>query len=93
MRRGWQVYKEVCSACHSMHYINYYHLINATHSREEAKALAADAQVSAITCYYQKRNMCKQSLDRRTILERSLFDLRSGTVQIMKAKTISDLVD
>lgn len=46
MRRGYQVYKQVCSACHSMKYLPYYDLIEATHTRDEAKAEAADATVS-----------------------------------------------
>ncbi|KAG7200430.1 hypothetical protein KM043_017881 [Ampulex compressa] len=45
MRRGWEVYKNVCSACHSLKYVAYRHLINVTHTEEEAKALAADIEV------------------------------------------------
>ncbi|XP_014600907.1 PREDICTED: cytochrome c1, heme protein, mitochondrial [Polistes canadensis] len=45
VRRGWEVYKNVCSACHSMEYLAYRHLIGVSHTEEEAKALAAEIQV------------------------------------------------
>ncbi|KNC97758.1 ubiquinol--cytochrome-c reductase catalytic subunit CYT1 [Spizellomyces punctatus DAOM BR117] len=42
IRRGFQVYKEVCSACHSMDYIYYRNLVGVSHTEAEAKALAAE---------------------------------------------------
>merc|ERR1739838_1083595 len=45
IRRGYQVYKQVCAACHSMEYMYYRHLIEVSHSEDEAKAEAAEAQV------------------------------------------------
>lgn len=45
VRRGYQVYKEVCAACHSMQYMSYRHLINAVLTEEEAKTDAAETQV------------------------------------------------
>ncbi|XP_076752910.1 cytochrome c1 [Xylocopa sonorina] len=45
LRRGWEVYKNVCSACHSLQYICYRHLVGVTHTEEEAKALAEEIQV------------------------------------------------
>jgi len=45
MRRGFQVYKEVCSACHSLNFIAFRNLIGNTHTEEEAKALAEECQV------------------------------------------------
>ncbi|KAJ8686341.1 hypothetical protein QAD02_022135 [Eretmocerus hayati] len=45
MRRGWEVYKNVCSACHSLQYVAYRHLVGVTHTEEEAKALAEEIQV------------------------------------------------
>ncbi|VDP54105.1 unnamed protein product [Schistosoma mattheei] len=42
MRRGYQVYKEVCSACHSLKYMNYRHLVNTVLTEDEAKADAAE---------------------------------------------------
>ncbi|CAH8618657.1 unnamed protein product [Heterobilharzia americana] len=41
IRRGYQVYKEVCSACHSLKYLNYRHLVNEVLTEEEAKRDAA----------------------------------------------------
>ncbi|CAK9802028.1 Cytochrome c1, heme protein, mitochondrial [Anthophora quadrimaculata] len=45
LRRGWEVYKNVCSACHSLQYVAYRELVGVTHTEEEAKALAAEIQV------------------------------------------------
>ncbi|XP_014206161.1 cytochrome c1, heme protein, mitochondrial [Copidosoma floridanum] len=45
MRRGWEVYKNVCSACHSLEYVAYRHLVNNTHTEEEAKAIAEEVQI------------------------------------------------
>lgn len=45
MRRGWEVYKNVCSACHSLQYVAYRHLINVTHTEAEAKAMAEEIEV------------------------------------------------
>jgi len=45
LRRGYEVYKQVCAACHSMQYIRYRELIGVTHTDEEAKAEAAEIMV------------------------------------------------
>jgi len=45
MRRGFEVYRQVCSSCHSMKYINYRNLVGATHTEEQAKALAQSVEV------------------------------------------------
>jgi len=45
LRRGYQVYKEVCAACHSMNRIYYRHLIGVTHTEEQAKNEAAQTVV------------------------------------------------
>lgn len=45
IRRGYQVYKQVCAACHSMEYIAFRHLVGVSHSEEEARALAEQIQV------------------------------------------------
>ncbi|XP_078238040.1 cytochrome c1, heme protein, mitochondrial-like [Pogona vitticeps] len=45
IRRGYEVYKQVCSACHSLQYMAFRHLIGVIHTEEEAKALAAEIQV------------------------------------------------
>lgn len=38
IRRGYEVYKQVCAACHSMQYIAYRNLVGVTHTEAEAKA-------------------------------------------------------
>jgi len=42
IRRGYQVYKEVCSACHSLERIAFRNLIDVSHTEEEVKALAEE---------------------------------------------------
>jgi ubiquinol-cytochrome c reductase cytochrome c1 subunit len=44
-RRGYQVYKQVCSACHSLQYVAYREFVNTLMTEEEAKAEAAEIQV------------------------------------------------
>lgn len=45
VRRGYEVYKQVCAACHSMRYIAYRNLIGVSHTEAEAKAEAAEIEV------------------------------------------------
>jgi len=45
IRRGYEVYKQVCAACHSMKYIAYRNLIGVSHTEAEAKAEAEEVQV------------------------------------------------
>ncbi|EDW93498.1 cytochrome c1, heme protein, mitochondrial [Drosophila yakuba] len=45
VRRGYEVYKQVCSACHSMQYIAYRNLVGVTHTEAEAKAEAEQITV------------------------------------------------
>ncbi|BFZ13096.1 hypothetical protein BsWGS_16135 [Bradybaena similaris] len=45
VRRGYQVYKQVCAACHSMKFLCYRNLVNVIMTEEEAKAEAEEAQV------------------------------------------------
>ncbi|XP_063155872.1 cytochrome c1, heme protein, mitochondrial [Candoia aspera] len=45
VRRGYQVYKQVCSACHTMEYVSFRNLVGATHTEAEAKALAEEVEV------------------------------------------------
>uniref|UniRef100_A0A0K8TPH4 Cytochrome c1, heme protein, mitochondrial n=1 Tax=Tabanus bromius TaxID=304241 RepID=A0A0K8TPH4_TABBR len=45
VRRGYEVYKQVCAACHSMHFIAYRNLIGVTHTEAEAKAEAEQIMV------------------------------------------------
>lgn len=45
IRRGYQVYKEVCSACHSVKWISYRQLVDVSHTVKQAKAEAQSIQV------------------------------------------------
>ena len=45
LQRGYLVYKEVCSACHQLKYIQFRHLISLGLSEAQAKALAAENEV------------------------------------------------
>jgi len=45
IRRGWQVYKQVCAACHSLEFIAYRNLVGVSHTEEEARALAEEILV------------------------------------------------
>lgn len=44
LRRGWQVYKEVCSACHSLRLVYWRHLVGVIGTEEEVKEWAAEHQ-------------------------------------------------
>jgi ubiquinol-cytochrome c reductase cytochrome b/c1 subunit len=46
LQRGFQVYKEVCAACHSLEKISYRHLYDIGLSEGTIKALAADIEVA-----------------------------------------------
>lgn len=45
LRRGYEVYKQVCAACHSMKYIAYRNLVGVTHTEAEAKAEAEEVMI------------------------------------------------
>jgi ubiquinol-cytochrome c reductase cytochrome c1 subunit len=46
LRRGFQVYREVCSACHSMNLLHYRNLQEIGFSEDEVKQIAASVQVT-----------------------------------------------
>lgn len=46
VRRGYQVYKQVCAACHGMEQIAFRNLVGVSHTQEEARALAEEIQVT-----------------------------------------------
>lgn len=48
MRRGYEVYKQVCASCHALQYLAYRHLVGQTHTEAEAKAEAEEMTVSYI---------------------------------------------
>ena len=45
IRRGFQVYQEVCSSCHSLDRIAYRNLVGVSHTLDEAKAIAEEVEV------------------------------------------------
>lgn len=47
LKRGWQIYKSVCAACHSAHQLYYRNLVDLGFSEAEAKAIAAGDNVPA----------------------------------------------
>ncbi|XP_025418145.1 cytochrome c1, heme protein, mitochondrial-like [Sipha flava] len=45
VRRGWEVYKNVCAACHSVEYLAYRELVGVCLTENEAKAEAAEQMI------------------------------------------------
>lgn len=45
VRRGYQVYKQVCAACHSMDYLAFRNLVGVSHTEAEAKAIAEEFEI------------------------------------------------
>ena len=45
LRRGFQVYTEVCASCHSLRLLSYRHLGSVGFSEDEVKAIAAEIEV------------------------------------------------
>jgi ubiquinol-cytochrome c reductase cytochrome c1 subunit len=45
LRRGFQVYRQVCATCHSIKGIHYRQLVGVTHTAEELLAMAEEADV------------------------------------------------
>ncbi|XP_057772930.1 cytochrome c1-2, heme protein, mitochondrial-like isoform X2 [Salvia miltiorrhiza] len=46
IRRGHQVYQQVCASCHSMSLISYRDLVGVAYTEEETKAMAAEIEVA-----------------------------------------------
>lgn len=44
VRRGYQVYQQVCASCHSMDYLAFRNLVEVSHTEAEAKALAEEVR-------------------------------------------------
>lgn len=57
LRRGWEVYKNVCSACHSLQFMAFRHLVGVTHTEEEVKAIAEEYQVRIKETYNDINSM------------------------------------
>ncbi|XP_010269609.1 PREDICTED: cytochrome c1-2, heme protein, mitochondrial-like isoform X2 [Nelumbo nucifera] len=45
IRRGHQVYQQVCASCHSMSLVSYRDLVGVAYTEEETKAMAAEIEV------------------------------------------------
>jgi len=45
LRRGFQIYSEVCAACHSLNLVAYRHLQAVGFSADEVKAIAAEVEI------------------------------------------------
>lgn len=45
LQRGFQIYKEVCAACHSVHHLTYRNLKDLGYKDAEIKAIAAQATI------------------------------------------------
>ncbi|MGO1118743.1 cytochrome c1 [Rhodovibrionaceae bacterium A322] len=45
LQRGYQVYSEVCSGCHSLNYVAYRNLMDLGYNADEVKAIAAEFEV------------------------------------------------
>eukprot|EP00092_Neocalanus_flemingeri_P041016 GFUD01044659.1.p1 GENE.GFUD01044659.1~~GFUD01044659.1.p1 ORF type:complete len:255 (+),score=76.36 GFUD01044659.1:136-900(+) len=45
IRRGYQVYKQVCSACHSMKFLAFRNLVGVCYTEEETKIMAEEERV------------------------------------------------
>jgi ubiquinol-cytochrome c reductase cytochrome c1 subunit len=44
LRRGFQVYREVCATCHSLERIRWRELVGITHTKEEVKEMAKEVE-------------------------------------------------
>ena len=45
IRRGFQVYQQVCASCHSLDRIAYRNLVGVSHTLDEAKALSEEVEI------------------------------------------------
>lgn len=45
LRRGFQVYREVCATCHSIERVRFRELVGITHTKDEAKQMALETDV------------------------------------------------
>jgi ubiquinol-cytochrome c reductase cytochrome c1 subunit len=45
LRRGYEVYRQVCSTCHSMKFVAFRHLVGHTHTEDQAKAIARSFEI------------------------------------------------
>lgn len=48
IRRGYQVYKQVCAGCHSMKYLAFRNLVGVSHTEQEVKMMAEEERVEDV---------------------------------------------
>lgn len=46
IRRGYEVYRQVCSTCHSMNLVHFRELVGVSHTEVQAKALAESIEIT-----------------------------------------------
>lgn len=46
LRRGYEVYRQVCSTCHSMKYLHFRNLVGVTHTEAQAKMIAQTYEIT-----------------------------------------------
>jgi len=46
IRRGFQVYRQVCASCHSLEKVAFRHLVGVTHTEAELKKIAASYEIT-----------------------------------------------
>jgi len=45
LRRGFEVYRQVCSTCHSLNFIHFRELVGVTHTKDQATAIAKTYEI------------------------------------------------
>lgn len=58
---------QVCAACHSLQYIHYRDLVGVAYTEEEAKAMAAEVEVSTIAQMAVQQQPCRWSTVLHTV--------------------------
>lgn len=60
IRRGYEVYKQVCSACHSMRFLAYRNLVGVCHTEAQAKEEAEAIMVNASIIICSTAKICQR---------------------------------
>ena len=78
IRRGYEVYKQVCAACHSMEYVHYRELVGVIFSEAEAKKEAAEVRVLVCRFIHSKISSKHLSL----FIYIGLFTVKAAQLQM-----------
>merc|ERR1712146_876703 len=73
MRRGYEVYRQVCSTCHAMNFLCYRNLVGNTHTKEHAEMLAGSIEVKDGLMMKEK---CSIALENFSIAFQHLTQMR-----------------